>query len=69
MQESESSETMRRDSGWRTANQAPSLAEVHRTVTVPPSATPEIRERVDNLADLGASYPLPSLRLRVGWML
>src|SRR5436190_7608497 len=35
MQESESGETMRRDSGWRTANQAPSLAEVHSTVTVP----------------------------------
>jgi hypothetical protein len=40
-----------------------------RTVTVPPGATPEIRDRVDNLADLGASYPLPSLRLRVGWTL
>ena len=37
-------------------------------VTLPPSATPEIRERVQNLADLGASYPLPSLRLRIGWM-
>jgi len=40
-----------------------------RTVTVPPSATPDIRNRVDNLADLGASYPLPSLHLRLGWML
>jgi hypothetical protein len=40
-----------------------------RTVTVPPAATPEIRNRVNNLADLGATYPLPSLRLRVGWML
>lgn len=40
-----------------------------RTVTVPPTATPDIRNRVDNLADLGASYPLPSLRLRLGWML
>jgi hypothetical protein len=40
-----------------------------KTVTVPPSATPDIRNRVENLADLGASYPLPSLHLRVGWML
>jgi len=39
-----------------------------RTVTVPPSATPDIRNRVDNLADLGSSYPLPSLHLRLGWM-
>jgi hypothetical protein len=40
-----------------------------RTVTVPPGATADVRNRVDNLADLGASYPLPSLRLRLGWML
>jgi hypothetical protein len=40
-----------------------------RTVTVPPGATADIRNRVDNLADLGASYPLPSLHLRLGWML
>lgn len=40
-----------------------------RTVTVPPSATADVRDRVNNLADLGASYPLPSVRLRVGWML
>ena len=40
-----------------------------RTVTVPAAATPDIRDRVNNLADLGASYPLPSLRLRVGWMM
>ena len=40
-----------------------------KTVTVPPSATPDIRNRVDNLADLGSSYPLPSLHLRLGWML
>jgi len=39
-----------------------------KTVTVPPSATPDIRNRVDNLADLGSSYPLPSLHLRLGWM-
>jgi len=38
-------------------------------VMLPPSATPDIRKRVENLADLGASYPLPSLRLRIGWML
>lgn len=40
-----------------------------RTVTVPPAATPDVRDRVNNLADLGASYPLPSIRLRLGWML
>jgi hypothetical protein len=40
-----------------------------RTVTLPPGATPEVRDRVENLADLGASYPLPSLRFRAGWML
>ena len=40
-----------------------------RTVTVPPGATADTRRRVDNLADLGASYPLPSLHLRLGWML
>ena len=40
-----------------------------RTVSVPPGATPDIRNRVENLADLGASYPLPSLRVRAGWML
>jgi hypothetical protein len=40
-----------------------------RTVTVPPGATADVRNRVDNLADLGASYPLPSLHFRVGWML
>src|SRR3954470_1669279 len=28
-------ETMKQDSGWRSANQSPSLAEVHRTVMVP----------------------------------
>ena len=39
-----------------------------KTVTVPPSATPDIRNRVNNLADLGSSYPLPSLHLRLGWM-
>jgi hypothetical protein len=39
-----------------------------KTVTVPPGATADIRNRVENLADLGASYPLPSLHLRVGWM-
>jgi hypothetical protein len=38
-------------------------------VKLPGSATPDIRQRVQNLADLGASYPLPSLRLRIGWML
>jgi hypothetical protein len=40
-----------------------------QVVTLPPSATPDIQQRVRNLADLGASYPLPSLRLRIGWML
>lgn len=40
-----------------------------RTVTLPPGATPDIRNRVENLADLGASYPLPSFHLRLGWML
>jgi hypothetical protein len=40
-----------------------------QTVVLPSSATPDIRQRVENLADLGASYPLPSLRLRIGWML
>jgi len=40
-----------------------------RTVTVPPGATADVRNRVDNLADLGATYPLPSLHLRLGWML
>jgi hypothetical protein len=39
-----------------------------KTVTVPPAATPDIRNRVENLADLGASHPLPSLHLRLGWM-
>jgi hypothetical protein len=39
-----------------------------RTVTVPPAATPDVRDRVDNLADLGASYPLPSLHFRIGFM-
>ena len=40
-----------------------------QVVVLPASATPDIRQRVENLADLGASYPLPSLRLRIGWML
>jgi hypothetical protein len=40
-----------------------------RTVTLPPGASAEIRDRANNLADLGATYPLPSLRLRIGWML
>lgn len=40
-----------------------------RMVTVPPGATANTRNQVDNLADLGASYPLPSLHLRLGWML
>ncbi|MGZ6124728.1 MAG: hypothetical protein ACXWLR_07195 [Myxococcales bacterium] len=40
-----------------------------RAVTVPPGATPDVTDRVNNLADLGASYPLPALRLRIGWML
>jgi hypothetical protein len=40
-----------------------------RTVTVPAASTPGIRDRANNLADLGSSHPLPSLRLRVGWML
>jgi hypothetical protein len=40
-----------------------------RAVTVPPAATADARDRVNNLADLGSSYPLPSIRLRAGWML
>lgn len=40
-----------------------------RTVTVPPGASQDVRNRVNNLADLGATYPLPSLHLRLGWML
>ena len=40
-----------------------------RTVTVPSAATADVRDRVNNLADLGSSYPLPSIRLRAGWML
>lgn len=40
-----------------------------RTVNVPAIATPDIRDRVNNLADLGTSYPLPSVHLRLGWIL
>jgi hypothetical protein len=40
-----------------------------KTVTVPPGASTNTRNQVDNLADLGSSYPLPSLHLRLGWML
>jgi hypothetical protein len=40
-----------------------------RNVTVPLAATPDIRNRVENYVDLGASYPLPSLHLRLGWIL
>jgi hypothetical protein len=40
-----------------------------KTVTVPAAAPPDVVNRINNLADLGAGYPLPSLRLRVGWTL
>ena len=40
-----------------------------RTVTIPSAATPDTRDRVNNLADLGSTYPLPSIRFRIGWML
>jgi len=41
----------------------------NRTVTMPPGSTADMQKRADNLADLGAGYPLPSLHFRLGWML
>jgi hypothetical protein len=38
-------------------------------VTLPPGATTSVRNAAQSLADLGASYPLPSFHLRLGWML
>jgi len=39
-----------------------------QTVTVPAGSPPEVRTRVQNLADVGTSYPLPSFHFRVGWI-
>lgn len=39
------------------------------TVTVPPGASQSQIDKVHKLADIGSSYPLPSLRLRIGWMI
>lgn len=37
-------------------------------VTVPPTASQKVKDDAQNLADLGSSYPLPSLHLRIGWI-
>ena len=37
-------------------------------VTVPPTVSQKTKDDVQNLADLGSSYPLPSLHLRIGWI-
>lgn len=38
-------------------------------VTLPPSASPSVRKNAQDVANVGTSYPLPSLHLRLGWML
>jgi hypothetical protein len=38
------------------------------TVKVPSSAPPDVQKKAQNLADVGSSYPLPSLNLRAGWI-
>ena len=39
------------------------------TVTVPPGASQSQIDKAHKLVDVGSSYPLPSLRLRIGWMI
>jgi hypothetical protein len=38
-------------------------------VVVPPGTQPGVRNAAQSLADFGSSYPLPSLHLRIGWIL
>lgn len=38
------------------------------TVKVPSAATPDVQTKAQNLADVGSSYPLPSLHARAGWI-
>jgi hypothetical protein len=38
-------------------------------VVVPPGTSTNVRNAAQALADLGSSYPLPSLHLRLGWIL
>jgi hypothetical protein len=39
------------------------------SISVPPGSSSSVRNAVQALADLGASYPLPSVHFRIGWML
>jgi hypothetical protein len=38
------------------------------TVKVPSTAPPGVQKNAENLADVGSSYPLPSLHVRAGWI-
>jgi hypothetical protein len=38
-------------------------------VVVPPGTSTNVRNAAQSLADLGSSYPLPSLHVRIGWIL
>jgi hypothetical protein len=39
------------------------------SVVMPPGTSSNVRNAAQALADLGSSYPLPSLHLRIGWVL